>query len=168
HRQALAAVFDGMGKPLPAALHIRLVGLLEALGRAHFAIFQVAAFLIAGLVERGDDFLAQAGAFAEDGLDRVRRGLGAGGPGGIVGGLALHRVDAEERVAQRSLVNGHDRPRRVERRGVYTSPAPDMPWPVLRMCMADRSGRPGRFIRRSAARAPWCTRSAPSRTRTAS
>lgn len=84
-----------------------LVGFLVALRRPYFAVLQVAAFLVAAVVERGDHFLAELRAFAEDRIDHVRRGFGAVDQVAVMLGEIEDFVEQEARVAQRGFVNGH-------------------------------------------------------------
>ena len=57
----------------PAAFGIGLVGFLESLGRAHHAVLVVTAFLIAGLIDRVEHFLAELGRVGEHVFQKVAR-----------------------------------------------------------------------------------------------
>ena len=72
-RQSLAAELRIAGDGGPAALGGTVVGVLEALGRAHDAVLVGAALLVAGAVEREQHVLAELGRFLDDGVDRVGR-----------------------------------------------------------------------------------------------
>jgi len=51
HGQALAAVLFWEAEPLPAGFFVQLVGMLGALGRDHFAIYQLAALAVSSHIE---------------------------------------------------------------------------------------------------------------------
>ena len=68
-----AAKFGGRAQAAPAAFAIGLVGFLESLGRAHHAILEMAAFLVARLVEGLQHFLAELAGIGQDVVDQVGR-----------------------------------------------------------------------------------------------
>src|SRR5690606_6143464 len=105
--QALAAVLRRGRQRRPAAFHELLVGFLEALGRGdHAAFAPAAAFLVADPVQRRQHLLAELGAFLEDGLHHVGRGVFEAQF--LVVLLVAEELVADELdVAQRSLVFGH-------------------------------------------------------------
>ena len=70
---ARAAKFGRRAQAAPARLAIGFVGFLEALGRAHHAILEMAAFLVARLVERLQHFLAELARIGENVVDQVGR-----------------------------------------------------------------------------------------------
>ena len=105
-RQPLPAELGIAGDARPAALGELLVGFLEALGRAHDAVLVVAAFLVAGAVQREQHVLAELGGFLDDGVDRV------GGRVLVARQLGELRdvddfVQNELNVLDRGLVDGH-------------------------------------------------------------
>ncbi len=63
----------GADKPPQPAFAVRLVGFLEALGRAHHAILEMAAFLVAGLVDGLKHVLADLARVGQDVVDQVGR-----------------------------------------------------------------------------------------------
>ena len=65
---------DG-GEPGPAALDKPVVGVLEARRRAHDAVLEPAALLVARAIERKQHVLAELGGFFADRLDDVGRGV---------------------------------------------------------------------------------------------
>ena len=71
--QPRAARFHGRAEAVPAVLAIFLEGFLEAGRRAHDAVFQHAAMLVAHLVQGLQHFLAEFRAAFEDRLRHVRR-----------------------------------------------------------------------------------------------
>ena len=64
------------GAPSPPHPAISLIGLLEALGRAHDAVLEMATFLVAGLVERLQHFLAELRGVDENVVDQLGRKIG--------------------------------------------------------------------------------------------
>ncbi len=105
-RQALPAELGIAGHGRPAALGELLVGFLEALGRAHHAVLVVAAFLVAGAVQREQHVLAELGGFLDDGVDRVRRRVLVARQLGQARHVE-HFVQNELDVLDRGLVDGH-------------------------------------------------------------
>ena len=71
--QALAAEFRIAGQCRPAGFNVLRVGFLEALGRGDGAadLVEMAAFLVAGMVERVSHVLGELGRFFCDRVDRV-------------------------------------------------------------------------------------------------
>src|SRR5207302_1848655 len=65
-RQPLPAIGRVAGERRPAALAECLVGLLEALGRAHDTVLVGATLLVAAAIEREEHLLAQLAALLED------------------------------------------------------------------------------------------------------
>jgi len=74
-RQTLAAVMRIADQSGPAAFDQSLIGILEAGRGGDLAVFQPAAFPVANLVQRLQDFLADLGRAFENGGDGFRRGL---------------------------------------------------------------------------------------------
>ncbi|MNS66040.1 hypothetical protein D3C72_992340 [compost metagenome] len=103
--QALTAVFRAEGQAGPAGLDHLMIGFFPALGRRHDVAFDVAAFLIARTVDRGDDLLGELAAFLDDLVDQVARQVGVGEVVGVAFDLQ-HVVQDEGQVADRRLV-GH-------------------------------------------------------------
>jgi hypothetical protein len=106
-RQALAAMVRIGGKPDPAGLAIGIVGLFESLRRCHAVVLVTgAARLVAALVQRLQNFLAQFRTLAEYGFDHVRSGIGETGQ--IVVALKTeHFVEHEQDIVNRRLVARH-------------------------------------------------------------
>jgi hypothetical protein len=79
-RQALAAVFRIAGQRRPAAIDELPVGLLEALRRRDFVgrLVQGAAFAVADLIERKQDFGGELAALFQDLVDGVGIEFGVG------------------------------------------------------------------------------------------
>ncbi|MCY1231912.1 hypothetical protein D9M72_443750 [compost metagenome] len=74
--QALAAEFLRNGEAEPAAFAVEVEGFLEALGYADRAVVAaLAAFLVAGEIDREQGFLGKLGRFADDRFDHVRRSI---------------------------------------------------------------------------------------------
>jgi hypothetical protein len=73
HRQALAAVFRIAGQRRPAAFDVLLIRFLEALRRGHGlgGGVEVAAFAVAGVVQREQHFLRELRAFFQHLVDDV-------------------------------------------------------------------------------------------------
>ena len=94
------------GEPDPARLTIGVIGLLEALGRAHDAALVPAALLVAGAVERQQLLLAEACGLLENRVHQLARGL-------LVARQARHpalvieHVEQEAEVVERSPVGDH-------------------------------------------------------------
>ncbi len=70
-REALAAVFGRPGHARPAVVDVLLVGLDEALRRAHFAVFQGHAFFVAVAIERRDLAAGVARSFFQHTVDQL-------------------------------------------------------------------------------------------------
>ena len=74
-RQALAAIGGIGGERDPAAGGEFVVGLLEARGRAHHAVLEMAALLVAGAVERQQLLGMKAPAASSTLCEQIGRGL---------------------------------------------------------------------------------------------
>src|SRR5215470_20028960 len=74
-RQALPAVGGIAAERGPAALAEGVVGLSETLRRAHHAILEGAALLVAAAIERQQHLLAKLRALLEHGFEEIRRRL---------------------------------------------------------------------------------------------
>ena len=105
--QALAAVFRIGGHSRPAAFDELGVGFREAGGGADHAVLVVAAFLVAGAVERLEHVFRQLGAFLQHGLDQVGRVVLVAGQFGKLGD-GEDFVEHETNIVQRRLVGRHD------------------------------------------------------------
>jgi hypothetical protein len=104
--QVRAAQLLGHAELVPAAVGIGLEGFLEALGRAHDAVLEVAAFLVARLVQRLQHFLAELRAAFEDRGGHVRRQLGeARQVGALVDFQKL--MKEKKKILDRGLVARH-------------------------------------------------------------
>ena len=110
HGQALAAVLRRVGQALPAAGHVLLIGFFIAFGRGDLAVFQLAALVIATVVERTDGVLAQLGQLAKDRFHHVRRGFLAVGQRLVVALEVEHFIDQKAHIAQGGLVGRHNTP----------------------------------------------------------
>ena len=104
--QALAAIGGIGGERGPAAGDEGAIGLGESGGRAHHAVLEMAALLVARPVERRQLPLAELGTGGEDGGDGVRRRLlMAGQPAQLPDIEQL--LEQEAHLAQRRLVGRH-------------------------------------------------------------
>ena len=104
--QALATVGRVCRHAMPATLNILGKGLLEAFGRGHHAIIEMAALFIAAAIERREYVFTESGAFFEDRTDHVRAGI-RGAQGRIVAVEIEYGVDQKAHVAQGSFVLRH-------------------------------------------------------------
>ncbi len=82
--------------------------MLEALGRAHHAVLEMAAFLVAGLIDRLQDLLAQLARIGENVVDQV------GGEVAELRQVAMFLrfqefVDQEAIILDRRAINRHVR-----------------------------------------------------------
>ena len=105
-RQALAAELGIAGDGGPAAFAEHVVGVLEALGRAHDAVLEAATFLVAAAVEREQHVLAELGRLLHDGVDGVGRGVLVARQLRELRDVE-HLVQHELDILQRRLVDGH-------------------------------------------------------------
>jgi hypothetical protein len=106
-RQALAAIIRMRGQPDPAAFAELVIGLLEALGRAHDAVLKMAAFGVAGEVERLDFVLAKLPGLLHHGFQKIGRRLGQAQSSEGVADLE-HVVEDETEIIDRCGIGGHD------------------------------------------------------------
>ena len=74
-RQALAAILRGAGEARPAGLSVKIVGFLEAAGRADNAVFKGASLGVALLIERLQHRLAKLRRLFENAGDEIRGGV---------------------------------------------------------------------------------------------
>ena len=107
HGQALSTELGGERQTLPATFHESLVGVFEAFGCGDHTVFKVAAFNVAGMVQRCQHLFAQLGGTVQNGVDHLRVGILAVGQRSVVGGVVQHFVHQEAHVAQGSFVLGH-------------------------------------------------------------
>ena len=105
--QALAAEFFRHGKAEPAAFAVKVEGLLVALRRRDGGVVvALAAFLVAGEIDREQHLFRKLGSLADDRFDHVGGRIGETGK--IIVALdAEHVVQDEEGIFDRSLVDGH-------------------------------------------------------------
>ena len=106
-RHALAAEFLGLRKRAPARLAELVEGFLEPLGRGDRTVLVAGTtFLVARLIDRGENLGAELAAFVDHGIGHV----GAGRFEARQFGIALeieHLIDDEAGVAGRRGIAGH-------------------------------------------------------------
>src|SRR5690606_30286775 len=106
-RQSLPAEFLRLSQQRPAGIAIGLIGMLEPVRRRDRPVrMPRAALLIARIVDRKEHFLAEFSSFAQHRLDHVGRGVGKARQTRIAID-AKHIVDEEERILNRSAIDGH-------------------------------------------------------------
>ncbi len=98
-RQSLPAILLRCRQALPPALRILLIGFTVAFGSDDFAVIQSAAFLVAALVERAQDFFAEFAAFVEYRIDDIRSGILTGFQTSVVSRVVENLVEQELHVA---------------------------------------------------------------------
>ena len=103
-RHALAAEFRIEGQRVPAALDELLVDGGKARRRAHHAVLEPGADLVALAIERRQAVAGQLGGFLEHGVDRVVRRMLVTRQGGDAG-EAGHFAQGETHVGQRGSVS---------------------------------------------------------------
>ena len=105
-RQTLAAVFGARRGAGPAAFDELLIGFLEAARRAHHAVLEGAAFLVAGAVEGEQHLGTDLAGFLEHGVDQVVAEI-------LIALVGLQAAAVEQfaqhelHVAKRGVVNTH-------------------------------------------------------------
>jgi hypothetical protein len=108
-RHALAAEFRLEGQGGPAAFGQFLVGVGKTIRRAHHAVLQLGALLVADPIERGQHAAGEFGGFLERGIDHVFTGV-------LIAGQrtdprqACDLAHDEAHVLHRSLVFAHVSP----------------------------------------------------------
>src|SRR5690606_40243651 len=108
-RQALATKLFGGRQALPATHHILLVGFFVALGGDYFAIFQLAAFFVAALVQGAQHFFTEAATLGKDCIYNVRSGVFAGGQALVMGRVVEYIIQQEFHVPQGRFIHRHSR-----------------------------------------------------------
>ena len=106
-RQALAAEFGRMLHALPAGFAEGLERFLETFGGGDLAIVPAAWRLVAGPVQRGNDFAAEFGIFFQHRFYRFRGRVFAAWQG-VHGGQAGERIHRKQHIFQRGNIT-HDR-----------------------------------------------------------
>src|SRR3546814_952302 len=84
-----------------------VVEFLAALGRAHHAVLEAAAFLVARAVQRQQLVLAEAGALLQHGVDQLAGRLRAAGQRGHLLLVVEQLVEQEADVVERRGVGDH-------------------------------------------------------------
>ena len=102
-RQALAAEFGRVLHALPAGVRERAEGFLETFRGRDLAVVPEARFLVAGVVQRGDDFAAEFRVFFEHRFNGVGRGVLAAGELADLGQVGQF-VHHEQHVFQGGVV----------------------------------------------------------------
>ena len=101
-----AAELRRRAEPAPARFGIGLERVLEARGRAHHAVLEMAAFLVAGLIERMKNFLAELSRIGENVVDQIGRQVRESGQVGLL--FDLEKLVHEEFVVfDRGAIDGH-------------------------------------------------------------
>ena len=105
--QALAAVFGIAGEAGPAALPESPISLLEAVRRAHHAVFEAAPGRVARLVERQQFVLAKLGGFLEHGIDQIDGRFLTTRQRGNPAAVVVQVAQDETQVVERCAVGNH-------------------------------------------------------------
>ena len=105
-RQPLPAIVGREGQAVPAAVHILPVGVLETVRRAHRAVIQHRALLVADAVERCDRTGRQLARLVQHRIQQIGRDLGeAVDPAQIV--EIAHGVEHEAHIADGGRIGRH-------------------------------------------------------------
>ena len=105
-RQALTTVGRVSRQAIPAAFDILGEGFLEAFGRSHVTVVELALFFVTAAVQWRQHLLTELRALFENRADHVRAGI-SGPQGGVTAMEVEDIIDQKTHVAQRGFVVRH-------------------------------------------------------------